>query len=45
MAMAQCLTAVPPLFRTAPSRAAACFLYKDVPALPAGELAAVLATA
>jgi oligopeptide/dipeptide ABC transporter ATP-binding protein len=45
MAMAQCLTAVPPLFRTAPSRAAACFLYKNAPALPAGEVEAVLATA
>lgn len=41
-AMAQCLTAAPPLFRTAAHRAAACFLYQDAPTLPAGAVASVL---
>jgi peptide/nickel transport system ATP-binding protein len=41
----RCLTAAPPLFRTAPTRAAACFLYADSPVLPSGDLAAVLAPA
>ncbi len=41
-AMPQCLATTPPLFRTAPQRAAACFLYQNAPALPAGEVAAIL---
>jgi peptide/nickel transport system ATP-binding protein len=44
-AMPQCLAAAPPLFRTAPTRAAACFLYEDSPVLPPGEVATVLAPA
>jgi peptide/nickel transport system ATP-binding protein len=44
-AMARCLTTTPPLFRTAPNRAAACFLYESAPALPVGEVASVLAPA
>jgi peptide/nickel transport system ATP-binding protein len=44
-AMARCLTAAPALFRTAPTRAAACFLYEDSPLLPPGEVATVLAPA
>jgi oligopeptide/dipeptide ABC transporter ATP-binding protein len=44
-AMAQCLTATPPLFQTAPDRAAACFLYEHAPALPVGQVATVLEAA
>jgi hypothetical protein len=43
--MARCLTVTPPLFQTAPNRAAACFLYEDAPALPAGKVATVLVPA
>jgi oligopeptide/dipeptide ABC transporter ATP-binding protein len=42
VAMPRCLTATPPLFQTAPRRAAACFLYEDAPALPVGEVTSVL---
>ncbi|HEY1935213.1 MAG TPA: ABC transporter ATP-binding protein [Acetobacteraceae bacterium] len=42
VAMPRCLTATPPLFRTAPNRAAACFLHDAAPALPAGQVAAVM---
>jgi oligopeptide/dipeptide ABC transporter ATP-binding protein len=45
VAMARCLTAAPPLFQTAPNRAAACFRYEDAPALPAGQVATVLVPA
>lgn len=45
MAMARCLTATPPLFQTAPNRAAGCFLYEHAPALPAGKVQAVLVAA
>jgi oligopeptide/dipeptide ABC transporter ATP-binding protein len=45
VAMPRCLATAPPLFRTAPNRAAACFLYEAAPALPAGEVATVLAEA
>jgi peptide/nickel transport system ATP-binding protein len=45
VAMPQCLTAAPPLFQTAPNRAAACFRYEDAPALPAGQVATVLVPA
>jgi len=41
--MPRCRTTVPPLFQTAPNRAAACFLYDSAPALPEGKVAAVLA--
>ena len=44
-ATARCLAAAPPLFRTAPHRAAACFLYEAAPALAAGDIAPVLAPA
>jgi oligopeptide/dipeptide ABC transporter ATP-binding protein len=37
-ATASCLQAVPPLFRTAHSRAVACYLYQNSPALAAVEL-------
>jgi oligopeptide/dipeptide ABC transporter ATP-binding protein len=41
-AMPRCTTAPPPLYRTGPRRAAACFLLDDSPALPLGDLASVL---
>lgn len=41
-AMSKCLTSTPPLFRTAPNRAAACFLHESAPALPEGQVATVL---
>ena len=44
-ATARCLAAAPPLFRTAPNRAAACYLYDDSPTLTAGDIAPVLAPA
>jgi peptide/nickel transport system ATP-binding protein len=44
-ATARCFAAAPPLFRTAPNRAAACFLYEGAPALAAGDIAPVLAPA
>lgn len=45
MAMTRCLTETPPLFRTAPRRAAACFLHENAPALPATEIADVMVPA
>ena len=42
--MQHCRAAVPPLFQTAPNRAAACFLYDSASALPEGKVAAVLTT-
>ena len=45
MAMARCLTETPPLFRTAPRRAAACFLHESAPPLPASEIADVMVPA
>ena len=39
-----CRTTVPPLFRTDERRAAACFLYRDNPALATDELNSVLTT-
>jgi peptide/nickel transport system ATP-binding protein len=42
-ATARCLAAVPPLFRTDPERAAACFLYEEAPALAEGAAAPLLA--
>lgn len=41
-AMPRCATAPPPLYRTDPRRAAACFLLDDFPILPAGDIASVL---
>lgn len=41
-AMARCLSEAPPLFRTEPNRASACFLYENSPMLNTGEVAAVL---
>ena len=41
----RCLSVAPPLFRTEPDRAVACFLYQEAPALAAGEVAPVLAAA
>ena len=41
--MPRCRAAAPPLFQTAPNRAAACFLYDTAPALPQGKVASVLA--
>jgi oligopeptide/dipeptide ABC transporter ATP-binding protein len=37
-AMPMCLEAPPPLYRTDPHRAAACYLYRDAPALKAEEM-------
>jgi oligopeptide/dipeptide ABC transporter ATP-binding protein len=45
MAMARCLTETPPLFRTAPRRATACFLHESAPPLPATEIADVMVPA
>jgi oligopeptide/dipeptide ABC transporter ATP-binding protein len=42
VAMEKCATALPPLFRTEPARAAACFQYATSPELPAGALNEVL---
>ncbi len=42
-AMPRCRIAAPPLFQTAPNRAAACFLYERAPALPEGKVESVLA--
>ena len=39
-----CRTTVPPLFRTDERRAAACFLYRDSPALESADLNSVLVT-
>jgi peptide/nickel transport system ATP-binding protein len=39
----QCLTAVPPLYRTDPRRAAACFRLSEWPTLPPEEIGEVLA--
>ena len=44
VAMAQCATSLPPLFRTEAHRAAACFQYAASPELPAGTLDEVLVT-
>jgi hypothetical protein len=43
VAMPQCLTAVPPLYRTDPRRAAACFRLSEWPVLPAADIGEVLA--
>jgi oligopeptide/dipeptide ABC transporter ATP-binding protein len=40
-----CLSAAPPLFHTAPSRAVTCFLYEDFPILPSADIAALVASA
>ncbi len=45
VAMDRCATALPPLYRTEPDRAAACFLYATSPELPAGALNEVLSPA
>ena len=43
VALAQCHTEAPPLYRTGPDRAAACFRLADHPPLPAADLARLLA--
>ena len=40
--MAVCRTALPPLYRTEPSRAAACYLHRGAPALRGDQLGSVL---
>jgi peptide/nickel transport system ATP-binding protein len=42
VALPECRTAVPPLFRTEPNRAVACFRFAGHPPLPAADLARVL---
>jgi peptide/nickel transport system ATP-binding protein len=42
VALAECAQAVPPLYRTAPDRAVACYRYRTSPELPAADLGAVL---
>jgi peptide/nickel transport system ATP-binding protein len=42
VAMPRCQTDTPPLYQTAPNRAAACFKYAEAPALEAGRLADVM---
>ena len=44
-AMPACRASAPPLYRTGPHRAAACFLYQDAPALPPHEMATVFVDA
>jgi oligopeptide/dipeptide ABC transporter ATP-binding protein len=44
-AMPKCAEEVPPLYRTDPHRAAACFLYEDAPALESHEMMEVFAPA
>jgi len=41
-AMPRCLTSAPPLFRTEPNRAAACFLHEQAPALNTREISTLL---
>jgi peptide/nickel transport system ATP-binding protein len=41
-AMEECWTTVPPLFRLESDRAAACFLHREQPVLPATEIGALL---
>lgn len=41
-AMSKCLQQTPPLYQTEPQRAAACFLYEGMPALPTEEMDRVL---
>jgi len=36
--MPMCLEAPPPLYRTDGHRAVACYLYREAPALPEGEI-------
>jgi peptide/nickel transport system ATP-binding protein len=43
VAMPRCLTEAPPLYRTAPRRAAACFRLSDRPVLPPADLGEALA--
>src|SRR5438128_397036 len=43
--MPMCWDAPPPLYRTDPHRAAACFLYRDAPALRTDEMAQVFVAA
>jgi hypothetical protein len=42
VAMPQCLTSAPPLYRTDPRRAAACFRLSDRPTLSAEDIGEVL---
>jgi len=42
VAMSQCATAVPPLYRTDPRRAAACFRLGEWPTLPSRDIGEVL---
>ena len=44
-AMPMCLEAPPPLYRTDPHRAAACYLDREAPALKAEEMATVFVAA
>ena len=44
-AMPMCLESRPPLYRTAPGRAAACFLHRDAPVLAGEQMNDVLAPA
>jgi oligopeptide/dipeptide ABC transporter ATP-binding protein len=41
-ASAECRASAPPLFRTEPNRATACYLYKTAPAMHANDVAALL---
>ncbi len=43
LVMAECHAAPPPLYRTDASRAVACYLYKDSPAVSGGEMAEAIA--
>jgi oligopeptide/dipeptide ABC transporter ATP-binding protein len=41
-AMPMCVEQAPPLFRTSPRRASACYLYREAPALPAERMGEVM---
>jgi hypothetical protein len=43
--MPMCIAKEPPLFRTDPRRVAACYLYRDAPAIKPEELTNILADA
>jgi len=42
-AMPECLQSIPPLYRTDPRRAAACFLYRDAPSITSEQMDEVMA--
>jgi ABC-type dipeptide/oligopeptide/nickel transport system ATPase component len=41
-ASAECRASAPPLYRTEPNRATACYLYKSAPAIHSNDIAAIM---